>query len=65
MNKKLTLKASLTPSDAYTTLTWTSSNKKVATVNGKGVVTGKKPGTAVITFRTKNGKTAKATITVK
>lgn len=65
VNKKLTLKASLTPSDAYTTLTWTSSNKKVATVNGKGVVTGKKPGTAVITVRTKNGKTAKATITVK
>lgn len=65
VKEKLTLKASLTPSNAYTTLTWTSSNKKVATVNSKGVVTAKKAGTAVITVRTKNGKTAKATITVK
>ena len=65
IKEKLTLKASLTPYDAYTTLTWTSSNRKVATVTGKGVVTAKKAGTAVITVRTKNGKTARATITVK
>lgn len=65
VKEKLTLKASLTPSNAYTTLTWTSSNRKVATVTGKGVVTAKKAGTAVITVRTKNGKTARATITVK
>ena len=61
----LTLEAAVSPSSAYTTLTWKSSAKAVATVSKNGVVTPKKPGTAVITVRTKNGKTAKATITVK
>jgi hypothetical protein len=36
----------------------------VATVNSKGIVTAKGPGTAKITARTHNGKTAVATITV-
>lgn len=43
---------------------WTTSNKKVATVNSKGVVTAKKAGTATITA-TYKGKTMKATVTVK
>ena len=61
----LTLTAKFTPSDALTTLTWKSSNRSVATVSKYGLVTAKKPGTAVITVKTGNGKTAKATITVK
>ena len=65
VKESLTLKATLTPTNAYTTLTWTSSRPAFATVSGKGVVTPKKPGTTVITVRTKNGKTAKATVTVK
>ena len=61
----LTLKATLTPTSAETSFAWSSDNIKVATVNSKGLVTAKKPGTAVITVKTRNGKTAKATITVK
>lgn len=43
---------------------WTSSNNAIAVVNG-GLVTGKKNGTAVITAKTSDGKTAKCTVTVK
>ncbi|MDE7298155.1 MAG: Ig-like domain-containing protein, partial [Lachnospiraceae bacterium] len=58
------LKATLTPSNTYTTYTWTSSNKKVATVkNGKVTAVGK--GTATITVKTANGKTATCKVTVK
>ena len=62
-----TLKPTFTPSNTTTkTCTWTSSNKKVATVSSKGVVTAEGPGTAVITCKTKDtGKIAKCTITVK
>lgn len=42
-----------------------SSKTKIATVNNKGVVTGKKPGKAVITVTMKSGATAKFTVTVK
>lgn len=65
VKEKLTLKATVSPSKAYTTLTWKSSDKAIATVSKQGVVTPRKPGTAVITVRTKNGKTAKFTVTVK
>lgn len=41
-----------------------TSKKKVATVNGAGMVTAKKKGTAVITIRTYNGLTARCTIKV-
>lgn len=63
--KKLALKTELKPSYAKTTLTWTSSNKKVATVSAKGVVTAKKVGTATITVKTANGKKASIKIKVK
>ena len=65
VGKKLTLKATLTPTKAKTALTWTSSNKKVATVSKKGVVKAIKPGKAKITVKTANGKKATVTITVK
>ena len=61
----MTLTATVSPSNATTkTITWTSSNTNVATVSG-GKVTTKGPGTATITAKSNNGKTASCTITVK
>ena len=45
-------------------VTWSSSNKKVATVNKKGKVTAKKKGTATITAKA-SGKKYKCKVTVK
>ena len=60
-NKK-TIKATVTNPVGDTT--YTSSNKKVATVSKKGVVTAKKKGTAKINV-TNNGVTKTFTVTVK
>ena len=65
VGKKLTLHAIISPSKVKTKLTWTSSDKKVATVSSKGVVKAIKPGKAKITVKTANGKKATITITVK
>jgi len=65
VGKKLTLHAIISPSKVKTKLTWTSSDKKVATVSSKGVVKAIKPGKAKITVKTANGKKATVTITVK
>ena len=46
------------------TVTWTSSNSKVATVDSEGKVTGKKSGTAVITAKA-NGVSATCNVTVE
>lgn len=55
----------ITPSNAADkTVSWTSSNANVASVSG-GNVTAKSAGTAVITARTKNGKSSSCTVTVK
>ena len=43
---------------------WTSSNKKVATVNSKGVVKAKAKGTAKITCKAANGKKYTCKVTV-
>ena len=45
--------------------TFTTSNKKVATVSATGKVTGKKKGTATITVTTHNGVIAQCGVTVK
>ena len=59
------LSATLSPSNVTEkTITWTSSNTKVATVTD-GKVTAVGAGTAKITAKTSNGKTATCTITVK
>lgn len=63
VGKKLQLKAKMTPVGANGTLTWSSSNNKVATVTKKGLVRAKKPGKAKITVQTQNGK--KATVTIQ
>jgi hypothetical protein len=58
------LKAKI-PSGTTSGFTWKSSNKKVATVSSKGLVTGVGKGTATITVRTDNGKKASCKVTVK
>lgn len=61
-----TLKAAVKPDNAIIrSVTWTSSNSKVASVSAGGKVTAKKAGTAVITGMTINGKSAKCTINVR
>ncbi len=65
-SKTYKLDATVTPSAATNkTLTWTSSNPKVATVDKTGKVTTIKNGTTVITCKSANGKTATCTITVR
>lgn len=59
---KLSVKKML-PKGASGKIKWTSSNKKIATVNKKGVVKGKNIGKAVITARVGKAK-AKCKITV-
>ena len=44
--------------------TYSTSNKKIATVTAAGLITGKKAGKATITVKTQNGLEAKATVTV-
>ena len=46
------------------TVTWTSSNNAVVSVDANGKVTANAAGTAVITATTANGKTAQCTVTV-
>lgn len=47
------------------TCTWSTSNSSIATVSNTGKVTAKAVGTAVITVKTANGKTATCKVTVK
>ena len=63
VGSSITLIPSILPTNAVKTVTWTSSNPSVATVEN-GVVTGKAVGTAKITVTTSNNLTATATITV-
>ena len=63
--KSYTLTATVSPANAVNkAVTWSSSNKAVATVSAKGVVTAKGAGTATITAKTSNGKTAACKVTV-
>ncbi|MBQ3137067.1 MAG: Ig-like domain-containing protein [Clostridia bacterium] len=65
MGESLKLIANVLPKNANNqSFTWSSSNVSVAAVNG-GTVTPKKVGTAVITVKSANGKTASCTVTVK
>ena len=63
--KSATLTATLSPSNATNkSITWTSSNKSIATVDSKGVVKALKGGSVTITAKTSNGLTAKCTVKV-
>lgn len=60
-----TLKASVFPSNASNkAVTWTTSNNSIVTVSS-GKITARSMGTATITARTVNGKTASCKVTVK
>lgn len=61
----VTLDAVMSPTNSTDTIRWTSSNKKIATVNKYGVVTALKEGRVTITARTSSRKTAKCVVTVK
>ena len=66
--KKATLKTTVTvkpDKSANKKVTYKSSNKKVATVTSKGVITGKKVGTAKITVTSKKNSKKKVMVTVK
>ncbi|MCD8011565.1 MAG: Ig-like domain-containing protein [Lachnospiraceae bacterium] len=58
-----TVKLKATVSGTSSKVTWSTSKKSVATVSAKGVVKGKKAGTATITA-TVDGQTAACTVTV-
>lgn len=65
VGQTLSLRATVNPSNAAdTSVTWTTSNSSVATVNSNGKVTAKQEGTATISATTTNGKTAQCTIDV-
>ena len=54
------------PANSYTSrITYSSSNKNIAEVDGSGLVTAKNPGSATITLRTANNKAASVNIVVK
>jgi len=63
-NQTRQLTAALTPSNATSAITWSSSNTAVATVSAAGLVTARAVGSAVITARTANGLTSTCAITV-
>ncbi len=66
MGSTETLSATISPSNATNkTVTWSSSNSTVATIDANGKITGKLGGTAVITAKTNNGKTATCTVKIK
>ena len=59
------LQATIEPVSAINkTITWTSSNEQIATVDSEGKITAKNDGTATITAETSNGKTAKCEVKV-
>lgn len=64
LGQKSNLAGVVSPTSATDKVTWTSSNKKIATVSAKGVVTALKEGSVKITGKTLSGKTAATTIKV-
>lgn len=59
------INASVYPTGAYDALSWTSNNPKVAQVSSNGTITAVASGSAVITAKTANGKTASVNVLVK
>lgn len=65
VNGQKTLSAAVEPADADQTVTWTSDNPAVASVDASGTVTGMGKGTAVVTATTADGAyQASCTVTV-
>jgi len=64
--KAVTAKLRWYPADSNPkSVVYTSANRKIATVSSRGRVTGRIPGKTTITAKTRNGKIAKCTVTVK
>lgn len=63
--EKAKLSYTLTPSDSADKPKWTSSNTKVAAVDGKGNITAKSAGTATVTAKISAKVFAKCTVKVK
>ncbi len=63
-NQSFQIKAKLSSGSASNKITYSSSKPAIAKVSSTGKVTGKKKGTATITVKTYNKKTAKVKITV-
>lgn len=65
-NKTIKFAVTVAPSNANNKgLTYSSSNKKVATINSKGVIKGIKAGTVTITAKAKDGSRKAVKLTVK
>ena len=63
--KKLTVKYNPDTVDTNRSITWSSNNSNIVSVDGDGNITAKALGTATITARTPNQKTATCTVNVK
>lgn len=64
IDEKVGLILTKTPENAINQITWSSSDKTVATVNSSGLITAKNPGTATITAKSGN-ISASCRVTVK
>ncbi|MBR5527882.1 MAG: Ig-like domain-containing protein, partial [Clostridia bacterium] len=54
----------ITPEDAETTISWSSSNSSVVSVSTNGTIKANKMGTAMVTAKTSNGLTSACTVKV-
>jgi len=59
-----TFEYTLSPDGVESKVTWSTSDGSVAGVDDKGIMTARKPGNAMITATTENGKSAKCEVTV-
>ena len=64
LGQTYTLSATISPSNAYSVVNWTSSNTTVATIDQSGLVTAKKLGTATITATATDGSGVSASCVV-
>ena len=63
VGKAMTLKPTISPSNATPELTWSSSNYSIVSVDNNGRIYAKTDGTAVITVKTSDGKSASCIVT--
>ena len=61
---KVTIRASVSPADAVSTVKWSSSDASIAKISGSGQFTAVAPGKAQIIATTENGLTAHCDVTV-